>query len=235
MKPSVMADTGIRFPNESEEYRKARDELLAAEIALRAQIEAVAAQRRRLPLGGAIPEDYAFEEGPRDLAGDRESTVKLSELFGDKPTLVLYNFMYSPKMKEPCSMCTSFLDALNGNAMHLEQRVALAVVARSPIGRIRGFARRRGWKHLRLLSSGSNAYNAQYGGELADGSQQPMLNVFAKKGGAVHHVYGSELFYAAAVEGQDPRHNDLLWPLWNALDLTPEGRGSDWYPALSYE
>jgi predicted dithiol-disulfide oxidoreductase (DUF899 family) len=230
-----MGKTGIRFPNESEAYRAARDELLAAELELRRRIEDVAALRRRLPLGGAVREDYVFEEGPRELGGDRENAVKLSELFGAKSTLVLYNLMYGPKAKEPCPMCASFLDSLDGSALHLEQRIGLAVVAKSPIGRVRTLARHRGWRHLRLLSSSSSSYNADYGGELADGKQWPMLNVFVRRDGAVHHFYGTEVLYADGEEAQDQRHIDLMWPLWNVLDLTPEGRGHDWYPELSYD
>lgn len=57
----------IRFPGESDEYRRARDELLEAEIDLRRRTEAVAAKRRSLPLGGTVPEDYRFEESDPDV------------------------------------------------------------------------------------------------------------------------------------------------------------------------
>src|SRR6185503_9101363 len=104
----------MQFPNESKKYRAARNRLLAAELALRRQVEKVAAQRRKLPPGGAVPEDYVFdsERGP----------VRLSELFARGKTLLAYSFMYGPKMKAACPMCTSFLDGLDGNAQHLAQR-----------------------------------------------------------------------------------------------------------------
>ena len=227
----------IRFPGESDEYRRARDELLKAEMELRRHVEQVAALRRTLPSGGQAPEDYVFEEGGASL-DDRSTvrTIRLSHLFDPgKNTLVLYSFMYGPQMSHACPMCTSFLDALEGNAPHLQQRVSLAVVARSPIERIREHARARGWRHLRLLSSAKNSYHPDYHGEAADGSQLPMMNVFTKPDGEVRHFYATEALFARSEPGHDPRHIDLMWPLWNVLDLTPEGRGTDWRPKLAYD
>ena len=216
----------LRYPNESAEYRAARNALLDDEIALRAQIEAVAAKRRALPLGGEVPEDYVFqgEHGP----------VRLSQLFEKGDTLIAYSFMFGPKMEKPCPMCTSFLDGVNGNARHVMQRANLAVIAKSPIERIVEFARSRGWSNLRLLSSAGNSYNRDYHGESPEGEQLPLLNVFVKNKGKIRHYYATELMFAPADKGQDPRHIDMAWPLWNLLDFTPEGRGKDWYPKLSY-
>ncbi|HCP74384.1 MAG TPA: hypothetical protein DIU08_07050, partial [Ktedonobacter sp.] len=59
--------TKFDFPGESDEYRRARKELLAAEIALKDQVEHVAAMRRQLPRGMRVP-DYVFREGPADLS-----------------------------------------------------------------------------------------------------------------------------------------------------------------------
>ena len=217
-----------RFPGENATYRAARDKLLKAEIDLRAQVEAVAAMRRRLPLGGPVAEDYAFDEGT--------GRVRLSELFSDgKDTLLVYNFMFGPAMAAPCPMCTSILDSLDGAAPHVSQRANLVVVAKSPIERIREFARGRGWRNLRLLSSAGTTYNRDYHGEAEDGSQWPMLNVFVRRGRRVRHAHGSELLFLRAPRGQDGRHVDMIWPLWNLLDLTPEGRGTSWYPRLKYE
>jgi predicted dithiol-disulfide oxidoreductase (DUF899 family) len=227
----------IRFPGETTEYRAARDRLLRAESELRRSVEQVAALRRELPLGGAIPEDYVFEEGAADL-DDRETThrVKLSELFDPgKTSLVLYSFMYGPAMEAPCPMCTAMLDSLNGTAPHATQRVSLAAVAKSPIERIRAFARDRGWRNLRLLSSAANRYNRDYHGETADGAQMPMLNVFVKRDGRVLHAYATELLFAKEESGQNARHIDAIWPLWNLFDFTPEGRGQTWYPRLRYD
>lgn len=221
-----------RFPNESKEYRVARNELLIAERELRRQIERVAAQRRSLPLGGKVREDYAFDE---EVDG-RVKTVKLSELFGPHSTLIAYNYMFpgDDDPTKPCPMCTSMLDGLDGQAGHVTQRAGLAVIAKTPIETVKAFTRERGWRDLRLLSSAHNRYNADYHGETPDGAQLPMLNVFARRDGAIFHTWASELFFAPNELGQNPRHIDMLWPLWNALDLTPEGRGKDWYPKLVY-
>ncbi|MGH8984813.1 MAG: DUF899 family protein [Acidimicrobiia bacterium] len=220
-----------RFPGETDDYRAARNRVLEAEVALRRSTEAVAAARRALPAGGPVPEDYEFE-----LAGDGEpASVRLSELFGpEKDTLVVYNFMYGPAMARPCPSCTSILDSLDGSAPHITQQVNLAVIAKSPPARIADFARERGWQNLRLLSSAGNTYNLDYFGEDADGNQWPMLNVFQRNGDETHHFWGSELLLGSSDEGQDNRHVDFMWPLWNVIDVTPDGRGADWNPALSY-
>ncbi len=224
-----------RYPGESDAYRAARDRLLAAERDLRRQSEEVAALRRALPEGGALKEDYVFEEGAADPSDSGSVTeTRLSELFAPgKDTLVLYSLMYPPG-GNACPMCTAFLDALNGNAVHLGQRINLAVVAKAPIETIRAFAASRGWTGLRLLSSGNNSYNSDYFAESPDGGQLPMLNVFRRSAEGIHHTYGSELFMIPSEPGQHPRHIDPMWPLWNVLDMTPDGRGTDWFPQISY-
>jgi predicted dithiol-disulfide oxidoreductase (DUF899 family) len=245
----MSADPATRFPGESDEYRIARDQLLDAEIDLRRATERVAAQRRALPLGGAVPEDYVFEE-----AGDG-SAVRFSQLFAPgKDTLVIYSFMFPrysgdtragpttgetsrlPVAETPCPSCTSILDSLDGAAVHLGQSINLAVVAKSEPARIRDFARDRGWRRLRLLSSRHNSYNRDYHAEAPDGSQAPILNVFTRTGDTFRHRWATELMFAPREEGEDPRHVDSIWPLWNVLDMTPEGRGSrSDIPAMQYE
>jgi predicted dithiol-disulfide oxidoreductase (DUF899 family) len=222
----------VRFPGETEEYRAARDELLRAEMDLRRQIESVAELRRALPLGGEVPEDYAFEEMN---GSDRVRETRLSELFEPgKDTLIVYSFMYGPEMEAACPSCTSILDALDGAVQHATQRVNVAVVGKSPIERIHAHARNRGWSRLRLLSSATNTYNRDYHGETGDGHQIPALNVFMRRGRKIHHTYSSELLYAPREEGQSPRHVDSIWPIWSLFDLTHEGRG-DWNPSLRYD
>lgn len=220
-----------RYPNETPEYRKAREELLDAEEALREQVERVAALRRSLPPGGEILEDYAFDE--LDASGASRQ-VRLSELFEPgRDSLVIYGFMYGPAMERACPMCTSFLDSLDGAAPHVSQRVSLAVAARSPIERLGEFAHGRSWRNLRLVSSAHSDYPLHYGTEAPDGSQQPMMHVFERHGGRIHHFWGSELHDRPYANGST-RHIDLMWPLWNVLDVTREGRGESWYPALEY-
>lgn len=237
----------LQFPNESEVYRQARNALLDAEMELRRHIERVAAQRRALPKGGEVPEDYLFEG--RRLSG-RTGRIKLSELFAPgKDTLAIYSFMFGPERAEPCPGCTHFLDALDGAALHIGQRINLVVVAKSPFKRLQDLAKQRGWKHLRLLSTAGNNYDRDYFGDstaLSEGVRQqqefkpgeewdmPMLNVFRRdEDGKIRHFWASELLYVPAEPGQEYRHNDLIDPLWNMFDVTPEGRG-DFQPKVAY-
>jgi predicted dithiol-disulfide oxidoreductase (DUF899 family) len=241
MKASSLPLSHLHFPGESAEYRAARNALLDEEMELRRQTERVAVQRRALPAGGVIPEDYQFE-------GDG-GKVKLSELFSPgKDTLAVYSFMYGPDRERPCPGCTHFLDGLDGALQHISQRINVAVVAKSPLPRILAFAKERGWRRLRLLSTAGNAYDHAYFGDSKDltaavREQQefkpgvewdmPMMNVFRLDGGAIRHFWGSEVLYVPPELGQEYRHNDALDPLWNMLDLTPEGRGN-FHPKLSY-
>lgn len=241
----------VAFPGESAEYRSARDQLLEQEIELRRAMEAVAASRRELPPGGVIPEDHVFQGGAAPDGSPTE--VRLSELFApDKNSLVIYNFMFPrhasderpgpatgetallPLAEGPCPSCTTLLDQLDGAAEHVGQIINLAVVAKAPLVRVLTFAKERGWRRLRLLSSAANSYNRDYLGETADGSQMPMLNVFHRDGDVIRHSWGSELLYAPTDPGQDPRHAGTIEPLWNLFDLTPEGRPSDWEEQLRY-
>jgi predicted dithiol-disulfide oxidoreductase (DUF899 family) len=226
----------MTFPGESAEYRAARDRLLEQETELRRATEAVAAARRALPPGGAVAQDYVFQGAGADGAA---IDVKLSELFAPgKDTLIIYSFMFprAPDEDLPCPSCTQFLDSFDGVVEHAGQRVNVAVVAKAPLPRILAHAQDRGWRRLRLLSSAANAYNADYHAESADEPHQqlPMLNVFRRDGDAIRHFWGSELLFAPSDPGQDPRHAETIDPLWNLFDFAPEGRGADWYPALSY-
>jgi len=224
--------------------------LLEAEIELRRAIERVAAQRRALPPGGAVPDDYRFEE-----VADSGREVRLSELFEEeKDTLVVYSFMFPrwsgdtrpgpaggetarlPLAETPCPSCTSILDSLDSAVPHLAQRLNLAVVAKSDPERVHIFARERGWRHLRLLSSHNNTYNRDYLAETPEGEQVPILNVFVRDGDRLCHSWATELMFAPRDEGEEPRHVDSIWPIWSVLDMTPDGRGTESeFPNLRYE
>lgn len=219
-----------RFPNENKSYRSKRDALLKAEMALRREIEKVAALRRKLPAGGALREDYVFEEA----ADGASRRVKLSELFGGHDSLIIYGFMYGPNAAAACPSCSSIIDALDGESKHISECASIVVVAKSPTGRIEELRRERGWNGIRFLSSANNSFNRDYFTEDAEGNQQPVLNVFIRRNGAIHHFYATELAFVATEKGQHQRHVDMIWPLWNALDYTPEGRGTGWSPKLNY-
>jgi predicted dithiol-disulfide oxidoreductase (DUF899 family) len=240
----------IAFPGESTEYRVARDRLLGLEIELRRSMEAVAGARRALPPGGLIPDDYVFQGSGAD---GTPAEVRLSELFAPgKDSLVIYNFMFPrdpgdtrpgpqagqtallPLAEGPCPSCVALLDQLDGAAEHAAPLVNFAVVAKAPAPRVLAFAEERGWRRLRLLSSANNAYNRDYFGETAEGHQRPMLNVFHRDGETIRHSWGSELLYAPTDPDQDPRHVGTLEPVWNLLDLTPEGRPTVWDEQLRY-
>lgn len=241
---------GIAFPNESPQYRAARNRLLEREIELRRVMEAVAAERRRLPPGGAVPEDYIFQ---RAGANGAVTDVRLSDLFAPgRDSLAIYSFMFPrdpgddspgpveeeqtarlPLAESPCPSCTALLDQLDPVVLHAREHVSFAVVAKTTFSRLRTFATERGWRHLRVLSSARNSYNRDYHAETPEGFQRPMLNVFHRDGDAIRHFWGSELFYAPRDAGEDQRHVGALEPLWNLFDLTPEGR-PDWYEQLSY-
>ncbi|SFK55578.1 DUF899 family protein [Caulobacter sp. UNC279MFTsu5.1] len=216
----------VRFPNESAEYRAARTALLAEELELRRHIERVAAQRRELPPGGEVRGDYRFqgEDGPTDFAG----------LFGDKDTLAVYSFMFGPQRERPCPMCTALLGPLDGNAADLGQKISLAVVARSPLERLLDFKRERGWRNLRLFQDLNDNFSRDYFGLLPDGSEVPAFNVFTRRDGTIRHFWSGEMTGDSADPGQDPRGAPDLSPLWTVLDMTPDGRGADWYPKLDY-
>lgn len=230
----------LHFPGESAEYRAARNVLLKEEMKLRQQIERVAAHRRGLPAGGTIPEDYRFES--------QDGPVRLSTLFAGKDTLAIYSFMFGPEREHACPGCTHFLDGLDGAIAHISQRLSFVVVAKSPLPRLLEFAEERGWRRLHLLSTAGNSYDRDYYGdssglsaalrkqqEFKPGEEwdMPMLNVFRRDSDAIRHFWGSELLYVPPEPGQEYRHNDALDPLWNMLDLTPEGRG-DFHPKLNY-
>jgi predicted dithiol-disulfide oxidoreductase (DUF899 family) len=216
----------VSFPNESAEYRAARTALLAEEIELRRHLERVAAQRRALPPGGEVIGDYRFhgEGGP----------LSFSDLFGGKQTLAVYSYMFGPQRERPCPMCTNLLSGFEGNGADIRQRIALAVVARSPIERLIAWKQERGWRNLQLYTDVNGNYSRDYYGVLPDGTEAPSLNVFTRRNGTIRHFWGGEMTGDTADPGQDARGAPDLAPLWNVLDITPEGRGKDWYPKLDY-
>jgi predicted dithiol-disulfide oxidoreductase (DUF899 family) len=239
----------LRFPGESAEYRAARDRLLEKEIELRRTMEEVAQARRELPPGGVVPTDYEFDGADADGA---PVVVRLSELFAPgRDSLAIYSFMFPrdpgddrpgpksgrtgrlPLSEGPCPSCVALLDQLDGTSLHASQLINFVVVAKAPLARVLAFAEERGWRHLRVLSSANNSYNRDYFAETPEGDQRPMLNVF-QRGEIIRHFWGSELFYAPTELNQDPRHVGTLEPIWNLLDLTPEGRPVVWDEQLSY-
>lgn len=214
------------YPNDSAAYRQARTALLAEEIELRRHIERVAEQRRALPLGGVAP--------PHRFRDENGAIVTLADMFGRHDTLCTYFWMFGPERQRPCPMCTAFIGSLDTPARDLGQRVALAVIGRSPVARQLAFARERGWRNLHFYETIGDDFARDYRGLAPDGSEWPALDVWVKRNGQVHHFWAAELG-GTEDPGQDPRGAPDPTPLWNILDLTPAGRGTDWYPKLDYD
>jgi predicted dithiol-disulfide oxidoreductase (DUF899 family) len=242
---------GVQFPAESSAYRQARERLLHSERELRRHMEAVAVERRALPPGAVVPNDYIFEEGQ---ANGGVLQVRLSELFAPGTcALAVYHFMFPrwptdkrpkpatgstallPIEESPCPSCTALLDQLDAAAFHVESRMSLVVVAKAPAQRLFALGHDRGWRQLRLLSAAGNSFPHDYNAESEEGHPQPMMNVFERQGDVIRHFWSSELFYEPADEGQDMRHLGTLEPMWNLFDLTREGRGIDWSEQFSYD
>jgi predicted dithiol-disulfide oxidoreductase (DUF899 family) len=174
----LVATNKTHHPNESAAYRAARNDLLREEIELRRHVERVASQRRALPPGGEIPQDFEFvsESGP----------VQLSSLFGGKQTLMIYSMMYGPQRKAPCPMCNSFLSSWNGTAVNLRQRVAVAVTGRSPIERLIDYKNQRGFTNLPFFSDSSGEYTRTYVN--ADDADVTGFSVFGRRDGIIRHL-----------------------------------------------
>ena len=227
LKPAneLAAAASKPYPGDSAEYRAARTALLVEEIELRRHIERVAAQRRALPLGGE-PKAYDF----RDENG---KTVGLADLFGRHDTLITYFWMYGPERERPCPMCTSLLGSVDVPVRDLGQRVAFAVLGRSPVSRQLAFARERGWQNLRFYETVGDDFARDYRGLSPEGDEWPALDVWVRHDGKVRHFWAGEMG-GTQDPGQDARGAPDVAPLWTLLDLTPAGRGDNWYPKLDY-
>ena len=231
----------IVFPNENQAYRAARNRLLEREVALRREMESVAVDLRALPPGGQVREDYVFDRmGPNGVP----ETVKMSALFGQRDTLMLYHYTFPrhsgderrgpsvgatadlPLREGPCPSCTALIDMWEGTMPHLEGLGGnLMVVARAPIERVATFAREKGWKHVRLLSAARNSFRRDYGGDNSKGEPEPIMTVFKRNpDGTIRLRWASELLFEPTDPGQDMRHLGTVEPLWTLFDLTPAGR-----------
>jgi predicted dithiol-disulfide oxidoreductase (DUF899 family) len=218
--------------NESTEYLTKREELRLAEIELMKQRERCAELRRSLPKGATI-RDYEFLEGPAALDKDGPvRKVRLSELFTSPDrSLVIYQMMFGKKQTSPCPMCTAWIDSWNGVAHHLAQNIDVAIVAAADPSSLRTFARARGWDKLRLLSAGDSTFKYDLGSEDASGNQDSTISVFTRDSDAtLRHFYSVHPWLAENIQ---ERGIDEWNPIWNVLDLTPQGRG-EFYASLEY-
>lgn len=215
------------FPGESGAYRDARQALLVDEIEFRRQMTRLTEKRRALPPGPVIEKDYRF----KDANG---LNLGLIDLFGDHNTLVTYFWMFGPQRERPCPMCTNWLGAVEGNAIDIKQRVSFKILGRSPVERQLAFAAERGWHDLDFVQTVGDDYANDLNLIDDKGSESPAMTVFQRDGDQVRLFWASEMSMDMADPGQDPRDAPDIASLWSILDLTPEGRGTDWYPKLSY-
>ncbi len=220
---------------DADDYQAKRDALLAAENALIEQREQVAQLRRELPPGPVVDKDYCFSEGLQDLADndpDHYFGTHLSELFtAECNTLIVQHLMFSPDSDAACPMCSMWTDGFNAVVRHVEQRTSFVVIAKTQLDKLRTWGQDRGWDRLRLLSSYDNSFNADFGVELAPDRQLPALSAFrCGSDGSIMHCYTT----VGSLVERHHRAMDLFTPVWNLLDLLPEGRG-DWMPSHDYE
>jgi predicted dithiol-disulfide oxidoreductase (DUF899 family) len=202
-----------RYPNESREYRAARDALLQEEQALVDKVKAVAAKRRNLPRGGKLKEDYVFQWANEGKLGQN---AKFSDLFGQHDTLLLYSFMFGPNWDKPCPSCTSLMDGFDRTWYSVNTNAAFCAIAKAQPERIADWARKRGWTQIPLLSGYASTYQADYHCQAEnDDKQLPVMHVFRKQDGGIFHFWGTET---------ELNHVDTVWPYWNLMDFTPAGR-----------
>ena len=204
----------LRYPNESPEYREARDALLKEEQALVDKVKTVAAKRKTLPLGGKLKEDYVFQWANEEKLG---SQVRFSELFGDKTSLILYSWMFGPNWDNPCPSCTSLMDGFDRTWYSVNEDAAFVALAKAPAEKINAWATKRRWSQIPLLSGHESPFQRDYKCQDPndDDKQQPVMLVFIKKDGGIFHFWSTEL---------PSNHVDTVWPYWNLFDFTPDGR-----------
>ena len=213
----------LRHPNESRAYRAARAALLKDEQELVEKTKALAAKRRKLPLGGELKEDYVFQRANEGKVG---KSVKFSELFAGKDTLMLYSWMFGPNWDKPCLSCTSLMDGFDRSAYQVTRNVAFAGIAKAQPERINAWARERGWSQIDLLSGFGSPFQADYKCQGDnDDMQWPVMLVFTKRDGKIFHFWSTE---------SSSNHVDTVWPYWNLMDFTPEGRPDIDTPPQAY-
>jgi predicted dithiol-disulfide oxidoreductase (DUF899 family) len=196
------------------EWQVARDELLVKEKEGTRARDALAAERRRLPVV-QIEKDYVFE-GP-------SGNARLLDLFEGRRQLILYHFMFGPNQDVGCDGCSMFVDNV-GHLAHLNARdTSFALVSRAPLARIEPYRKRMGWSVPWYSSFGSD-FNVDFGvspedpqpGKYQDGESFG-LSVLFRDGGNVFRTYFT-----------NGRGVETLGSSWTFLDLTPLGRQENW-------
>jgi len=194
--PDVVSET---------EWRAAREELLIKEKEATRALDALAAERRRLPIV-RIEKDYELD-GP-------DGKVRFADLFEGRRQLIVYHFMFGPG-EDPCTGCSSFTDNI-ADISHLHARdTAFVLVSRAPYDEIRAFKERMGWTVPWYSSFGSD-FNYDFRVS-NDRGETFALSVFVRDGDTVYRSY------VTSSRGVDRLRLDF-----NLLDLTPFGRQEEW-------
>lgn len=194
------------------EWQKARDALLAKEKNLTHARDALAAERRQMPMV-EVEKPYVFDGGT--------GPVSLLDLFDGRPQLLLYHFMFAPGVRgwpeAGCPGCSMFLDNIGQfTPVHLQARgISLAVVSRAPLANIQTYQKRMEWPH-RWVSSANNSFNVDFGMTVPDGENHG-LSVFLSKEGKIYRTYFTS-----------QRGTEGLGNVWGFLDATPYGRQENW-------
>jgi predicted dithiol-disulfide oxidoreductase (DUF899 family) len=195
-----------------EEWHAAREALLLKEKELTRARDALAAERRRLPMT-RVEKSYVFA-GP-------DGDVTLLDLFEDQPQLLLYHFMFAPGVhgwpSAGCPGCSMFTDNIGQfTSAHLKARgVSLALVSRAPIENIEAYRRRMGWPH-RWVSSEHNSFNVDFGLTTPEGEEHG-LSVFLRDGDEIYRTYFTS-----------QRGIEMLGNVWGFLEAAPYGRQETW-------
>ena len=129
--------------------------------------------------------------------------------------------MFGPARK-PCPMCTSLLAAWDGKAPDIEQRVALAMIARSPIERLLGSQEgKRGWTQPEGLFGRRGRVQPRLCQRSARKRDDPASTVFTRRDGTIRHFWSAEMGVETADPGQDPRGAPDLMPMWTSSTPRP--------------
>ncbi|MYW66427.1 DUF899 domain-containing protein [Streptomyces sp. SID8379] len=194
-----------------DEWRAAREELLALEKTATRARDALNTRRRELPMV-EVDKLYVFE-GP-------DGKSELLDLFEGRPQLVVYHFMFAPEWEAGCTSCSGFLDQI-GHLAHLRARgTAFAAVSRAPFTRILPFKARMGWT-VPWYSSNLSDFNQDFGatveGEDGEPQERPALSCFLREGERIYHTYSAF-----------DRGLDNIGFTTNLIDLTALGRQEAW-------
>jgi predicted dithiol-disulfide oxidoreductase (DUF899 family) len=195
-----------------QEWQAAHDGFIAKEKQMTRARDALAAERRRLPMV-RVPENYVFD-GPN-------GKVSLLDLFEGRPQLITYYFMFAPGVAgwptAGCGGCSMFTDNIGQFTLtHLAARdVSFTLISRAPLENLLAYKKRMNWS-TPWISSANTTFHDDLGLAPADGERH-QVNVFLRDGNDIYRTYSSQA-----------RGMEALGNVWGFLDITPYGRQENW-------